>query len=288
MQSDHDMPDLASLLRLAADDELTPQQRAALEAHLEAHPEDASRIEFERRLRDATSRVMGEVRAPEGLRERIASTTERLAPQTSRQGFWRGAPARAVGLAASVLIVASVLVALMLPQSPIGPEARYQASLVRYLDREHVRCWIDADEILGKFDVRRRDALPAEASELLGRPVDLAGLVDTEIEGLEFVAGGECAVPGESPSIHLGFKTDGTMGEAGIPVSLFVQRDERQLELEEGVTYRLTSERRLARGVCTIYVWTRDGLLHFLVSSDAEACDLGREALGAPTPVGRL
>lgn len=272
---------LGALLRAAADDELTPEQQARLDAHLAAHPEDAARIEFERRLRVATSRVMSDVRAPAGLRGRI----ERIgAEHEPRRPIWR--QPRVVGLAASLLLVAGLLVVLSIPASPVGPQARYRATLMSFLDREHARCWVDTDTILDKFHVREPDELPQQAETLLGRSVSFDDFDD--LEGLEFVGGGECVVPGRSPSMHLGFRTDGTRGEADVAVSLFVQIDPGKLAMQEGVTYRLTSERRIAREACTIYAWTHDGLLHFMVADNANACDLGRRALGAPETVEQL
>lgn len=283
MSSREDL-NLAALIRAAADGELPDEQQARLDAHLASHPEDASRIEFERQLRSATGRVMSGVSAPDGLRARIEQIgNEAMAVQTREPSFW--SRSSWLGLAASVLVVGGVLTALMAPMSPVGPDARYRASLISFLDREHVRCWIDSDVILDKFDVRESDMLPAEAESLFGRAVVQDDFGD--FDGLEYVGGGQCDVPGRAPSLHLGFKTDGSRGEAGVAVSLFVQADNGRLEMAEGVTYRLTSGRR-ASGVCTIYAWTHDGLIHFMVSDDAGACDFGRAALGAPETVQQL
>jgi ferric-dicitrate binding protein FerR (iron transport regulator) len=286
-QGRDDIKGLGALLRAAADDELTPEQHAALEAHLRAHPEDEARIEFERALRERVGRTMGETTAPAALRERVERALEHeseAGPRPRRRRIAMGV----LAMAASVVVVAGVLFALMSPGSPIGPDARYRSSLAGFLHSEHERCWVDADRILAKFGVRERDQLPASMATVFGHDVALPGEIAGQGSGLEFIAAGECNVPGRARSMHLGFRTDGTRGEAGVAVSLFIQPDETRLELEEGVTYRLTSERRIARGVCSIYAWTLDGMIYFLVSDDAGACDLALESTGAPTTISQL
>lgn len=68
-----------SLIRLAVDDELTPEQSRVLEAMLAAHPADMNaRMAFERRLRDAVRRCMMEqatvpIDLPERIRALIAA-----------------------------------------------------------------------------------------------------------------------------------------------------------------------------------------------------------------------
>lgn len=277
---------LGALLRAAADDELTPAQREALDAHLREHPEDGVRIAFERSLREGIGRVMGGIAAPEGLRSRIEREARATPEVVARPAFWRSR--RGLALAASLVLISGLLVALAMPSSPIGPDARYRASLVRFLDGEHKRCWVDADWILDKFKVRERDALPGAMSKVFGRDVEVPVVRDGDGSGLIFEGAGECHVPGRGKSMHFGFRTDGTRAEAGVAVSLFVQPNTTRLELEDGVTYRLTSEHGVSRGVCSIYAWTRDGMIYFLVSDDAGACDLGLEALDAPTTLGQL
>lgn len=270
---------LGALIRAGADDELSDEQRRQLDVHLEAHPEDQARIDFERRLRDATSRVMGQVATPPGLRERIQARLEAPAPKRLR------IPVSVLAGAASIVIVAGVLAVLLSPTGPLSSESRYRATVVSYLDHEHKRCWVDTDQILRKFTVRQRADLPGVVDDLLHQPVSLQEIEHAELSGLRFIAAGECNMPGQQPSVHIGFETT---GEEHVPVSLFMQPAREHWDVEENVTYALTNERRIARGVCTIYMWKRDGILHFLVADDMRACDMMREALGAPQTLRQL
>ena len=112
--------DLPTLLRAAADGELTPAERARLDEHLGANEGDAARVAFERGLRSACGRAMGAQRCPDALRasiERIAAESnpeyaagvEARAEETRSASFWNSPKlGRVLGAAAAVVLMIGV------------------------------------------------------------------------------------------------------------------------------------------------------------------------------------
>ncbi|MBX3359669.1 MAG: zf-HC2 domain-containing protein [Phycisphaeraceae bacterium] len=86
VEPDRDLS-IPALLRAAADSELSPAERARLEAHLAAEPADRQRIEFDRHLRHAVARVMTAptAAAPLAFRNRLSealAATPQIEAQT--------------------------------------------------------------------------------------------------------------------------------------------------------------------------------------------------------------
>ncbi len=164
--------DRAAAIRAAADGELTDEQVASL-------GDAGAQISFERRLREATGRVMGAATAPAGLRERILSDSgssaaaatgaaeedealaealENRAIQTRSPAFWGSG--RMVGAVAAAMLLAVIGGFLWQSggrdgtggspgsESPmiagLAPSLAYRTSLARFVAGEHTRTLDDA------------------------------------------------------------------------------------------------------------------------------------------------
>ncbi|HZW09218.1 MAG TPA: hypothetical protein VFF69_04880 [Phycisphaerales bacterium] len=273
---------VGALLRLAADDELTPEQSARVEAHLAAHPEDADRIAFERSLRSACSRACcPQCCAPPGLRERIM-VRGRSAPDeqpTGRLGLMRAA-ARVAAAAALVLLVAVAGYMVGRADPPrdrlvIEPTTgrALAASVAGFVRREHSRCTESGPAIDSKFYVTDPAAVPAEFAAIVGKAVAFPTVAQAEERGLEFVDAGLCHPP-SGEAMHVRFRT-----AAGQPVSLWVQLDDGSLGIEDGVTYTMGAGENCVR------FWRVDGVRYILVCPDEQAAPIATLALAMPTPV---
>lgn len=293
---------IGAILRLAADGELTDQQQDALRLHLERHPEDASRIEFERGLRAACARSCApEASAPEGLRARVAALcAERETPagghgqdrlaaglaerasQTRQAGYWAGRVVTRFGaLAAAVALVA--LVSFMVGrswQSPAPPPADgFQLvgdQIAGFARREHSRCAEGVPQLSGKFTIEDPADLPGAFEALVGRPLDLASILDAGPHGLTFRDAGRCHPPG-GPALHVRFDS-----ASGGTASLWIQRDDGSLPLEEGVTYAS------GEGCDCVRFWIAEGVRYILICSEGVASEAAGKALRCPEKTKRF
>lgn len=307
MTADQHQPDLstAALIRAAADNELTADQRARLDTLAAADPDIARQIESERELRKACKRVMSDCPAPSAsLRDRVAAAAaagrgqyeagsnagedavaaaiEDRSAETRNQSFWSGVAAspvvRSFGAMAAVLLVGLVL---FLMGAPVGDATTAHAQEVaRFVSGEHNRCAMDPAAV-GKFDVQELERIPERFAGLTGQAVTVADLLDAETAGLRFIDAGGCHIPGSKASMHIRFETD---GHPDCPdraqVSLFIQPDSGYLELAEGKAYRLQPEDASSKQ--TVIAWRRDGLSYVLVSDRAEACPKVLQSAGLP------
>ncbi len=287
---------LAALLRAGADDELQPDQKAHLDAHLRDHPRDTDRIEFERQLKEACGRVMGPISAPPALRERLIASLDRIAQdnsprqeasstapapesvrlaqgveslseQTRRQSFWNRMTPAVRALAAAILLLVGGLFLLQVVNVGSGNLSLAQAhmsEIATFVGDEHDRCVIDPSRA-AKFNISELDAAPALLEEIVGKSISPANLA---FGGLAFRDGGRCHVPGKGDSVHLRFDVVDQPGET---VSLFIQRvaDESDELFESGKSYELQSDNQ-GRAV---FGWAADGLNYFLVAKDEALCE---------------
>ena len=115
---------IAELIRLDCDGELDQAQAEQLQRHLEAHPEDRTLVESERRLRERVGVVMTAAcpSAPADLAERIRHRleTDEADVEAEPAGFsfaqWLQGPRRAnvYAVAASLVVVAgAVLIGIL-------------------------------------------------------------------------------------------------------------------------------------------------------------------------------
>lgn len=218
--SERSEPSLAELLRMAADGELDAVGRAALEAR--ADESDEARIAFERELRRAVGRTMGEpAAAPESLRARIEGLVAAENPAAQDRGeagpIWSFA-GRWMAVAAALLLVGAAVAMAVRTGAPSGPtfaSSDAQVQLAGFMAREHDACADLGAKFQRKMSCRERKEAAAMLEEVVGAPAGVASL-----EGFRFVGIGPCGVPG-GPSVHLLMECE----QAGSRVSVFVVRD---------------------------------------------------------------
>lgn len=304
--SSGDLLSIAALLRAAADDELSPEDRARLDAHLRNHPEDDARIEFERRLRVHCAGLMQTDHAPDALRQRVmaiagSSNTEtsfsdhtdqdeladRIAERsrTARAAGFGGRNRALVGAAAAVLLLVAGVSLLSQAIGPSGPADAQTAgvgngvSLANFFVQEHDRC-ATVPRRSDKFTVADPSSLPETFSRILGA---VPTIPDFQAAGMVFRDMGECHVPGEGRSVHVRLNTDGTSCREGISVSLFIQQGRSEV-LPAGENRPLALMRCADGMKSTIYAWHAGGMSYFLVSEQT-ACERLREAAGLGEPI---
>lgn len=290
---------IATLLRLAADGELSEQQEAALRAHLEAHPEDRARVEFDRKLRDACGCACApDCCAPESLRQRVLACcsetaggsasdphlADRLAArgeQTRDRGFWSGRTIARFGTIAAVIALVG-LVSYMVGRStpPSGPPSQptirtVEERISNFVRTEHNRCAKSSPDIGKKFTINDPSELPAVFESIIGQPFSLACVLDANDHGLRFVDAGRCYPPG-GDAIHVRFVTD---DEAASPVSLWIQKDDDSLPMEDGITYTA------GEGCDCVRFWRVDGVRYVLITSQEQAGPFASVALHSPETV---
>lgn len=296
-QSSSNLP-VAALLRCCADGELTDQQKAQLEAHLNAHPDDDMRVEFERQLRKACERSMaGSARCPEALRKRVmalaAASTDAdadhspapvpvvLASATRNRSFWISS-SRFMAVAAAVLLGLTLAFQIgrwssVVPASPEdGTQVVLATRATEFVRREHSRCAKLRDaEIGNKFTATEAEGLSGAFQSVLGKNLTLEDLI-SHADSVRFVDAGRCGVPG-GRSLHIRLSTLAEGQEH--TASLFVQEDTGRLQLSEGKTYQFAEGEE--NGRLSVYVWRRAGLLYWLVCDRSDSPRM-IQALGAP------
>jgi anti-sigma factor RsiW len=99
--------ELPELLAAYADDALDAPARAAVEAHLAAHPEDRAVVERWQALRQATTRVLHATPTPAGLADRVRANLRRE-PRPRRSLHLRLAR-WAPGVAAAAVLIGAVV-----------------------------------------------------------------------------------------------------------------------------------------------------------------------------------
>ncbi|MCC5787944.1 MAG: hypothetical protein JJU33_14720 [Phycisphaerales bacterium] len=299
---------MASVLRAAADDELSTEDRARLDAHLRKHPEDDARIEFERRLRTHCAGVMQTPAAPAALREKILSIAagaeqhaesgfsddtdhdalvDRIEERSriARASYFGGKRRALIGAAAAVLLVVtgfSLFSQVTGTPTPAGPQTAGVGngiSLANFFAAEHDRC-TKIPQRSDKFTVADLSRVPDAFASILGR---VPAIPDFQAAGMVFRDMGECHAPGEGRSVHVRLETDGSACREGISVSLFIQQGRAPVIPED-------EDRPLALMRCsdgmktTIYAWHAGGMSYFLVSEQT-ACERLREAAGLGEPI---
>lgn len=290
------------LLRAAADNELTPAQVTELERHLAEHPEDQRVIQFERELRVSVA-ASASGSAPAALRDRISTMTSAAGTAVQNIAFQgqAGLPHRPssvsvrwMALAASVVIVASGAFLVLRQHSANSTDGslitrQYRTSLVSFIGTQHEECELYSDLIGTRFKITDLADVPGEFAKILGSTPDTGHFEDS---GLRFLAAGPCAVPGRGESVRMVLESaaDGrTIGARGPLVSIHIQQDTGELDLEPAKTYRLLDNLAAPDAAApVIFVWRRDGFVYFLTSKSESAMQLARAAFGAEEPSGTI
>lgn len=305
-----DLLPVGALLRAAADNELSAEDRARLDAHLRDHPEDDARIEFERRLRSHCAGAMQAPPAPAALRERILAiaasagqTTDsfsdeadqpdqdaladRIAERSrvARETHFGGRNRALVGAAAAILLLVagySLFSQVLSTPGTAGPQNAGVAngvSLANFFAAEHDRC-AKVPERSDKFTVADMNRVPDAITRILGA---VPSIPDFEAAGMVFRDMGECHVPGEGRSVHVRLETDGSRCRKGISVSLFIQQGRASIIPEN--EDRPLALMRCSEGMkTTVYAWYAGGMSYFMVSEQT-ACERLREAAGLGEPI---
>ncbi len=291
------------MLRAAADGELSPAQRAELEATLTESETGA--IATEAALRQAVGRVMAGPVAPAGLRDRVlaaagaADATAEAYPDLEDDAPPAPIPMapwlRPLSVAAAViLMVAGGMLILRAAGGGASPAPRQQLAsgdaggeiqlveLRQFMTQEHDRCFRDEDHAARKFSEARLAEIPERFRDLLGSEISIEEMLKA---GLTLEGAGKCHVPGPGKSIHLRLRA--VLPDGPLNLSLFVQNDSpNRLALQEGAPYELTPADGSAAKL-KIIAWRRAGLAYYLVA-EPEACERVRAAMGRGGPCERL
>ena len=301
----------ASLLRAAADGELTPEQERLLEAHLQANPAHQAGIEFERALRAAVGRTMGQERAPASLAERIARAVhaddsrgtrhdrkgvlpvsdsgvdtqppvvETIANQTRQRSFWTTLGGRMAVAAALMLAVGGLwYLSTNLSQQPV--EERWSRSanvqLAGFLSGEHMKC-DDPDYAADKFTARDQEEITRCCLTILDQTPQLEHLFEG---GATLIGLGPCKVPGPGRSVHMQILMPvDASGATQSTVSLFMQQSIGQAGKVAGESFDLQEAKDQG---FVVDVWEKDGLIYYLVCDTAQAAQAARRSLGVIAP----
>lgn len=290
MRPTNDQPDPRTpadgrLLRAAADGELSPEDRRALDARTGAErADDEARIAFEQSLRDAVGRALGGASASPGdldaLQARIESAWAReCAPDrpVRRIGGWL----IPVAAAAALLLTLTSFLAVQwfggMGPGPDGLGERWR--LVSRLDGEHERCSVEGRAFESKMTTRSPERADEAIAGVLGPEARTPDLRDA---GLAFVGLGRCTAAGFRKGVQIIYRPmEPGLGPAGA-VSVFVSRDDGAANLLPGESIALVRE--ASPETPPILVWRdgEDGLLYYLVTERDEPYDAARTALGAP------
>ena len=303
-----------ALVRAAADGELTPEQKRLLEAHLQANPADRAGIEFERALRAAVGRSMGQERAPAHLAERIAHAVhavhaddsretrhdrkgvlpvsdsglktqppvvQAIAHQTRQRSFWTTLGGRMAVAAALLLAVGGLwYVSTNLGQQPV--EERWSRSanvqLAGFLSGEHMKC-DDPDYAADKFTARDEQEIARCCLTILDQTPQLEHLFDG---GATLIGLGPCKVPGPGRSVHMQILMPvGASGAMQSTVSLFMQQSVGQAGKVAGRSFAL---QEAGDQEFVVDVWEKDGLIYYLVCDTAQVAEAARRSLRVIAP----
>lgn len=266
--------DLATLIRCAADDNLSMAQADALHAHLVAHPEDQARIDFERGLRDAVATAMDPGTAPARLRHSIETMfaerpqSDTVGPAATRdRSFWRRS-FLPTAVAAMVLMAFGVTLIVSNQSRSKDWSDGLGARVVSWVEREHNKCCDSIEYRQRKLTVTN----VADAQEQTRRDLGAAPRrIQLDDAGYTFAGYGPCRIPGGGASGQLIYTPNSGEGE---PISLFVQRDDGRLDGVASLSDCLTNDQT--------FIWRADGLIYYLVVEPKDRAPDALQTLGAP------
>ncbi len=297
---------LAAKIRACADGELQGDECDQLRAYLEANPDAAKQLGFEKELRSCCGRVLkSSPCCPDALRSKITAMcscvsdeclTERIEASNEHsrnRSFWMRSSI--ISAAAAVLVIAAgvlVFQAATFKQTAVPAhlnlqQATYIDRVGDFVTREHHRCCKD-DVAAAKLVHNDITEATAYFSDAFGK--ELAALDMNTKEGeVNFYGGGDCAIPSTSRSGHFRFDATDASGNA-IQMSLFISPmpEKNLIPMEEGVTYRVSSQACDKTGT-KLFAWTKDGLMYLLVSeASGTMCATVRDMVQAPPQLGDL
>ncbi len=266
---------------------------------------DDSRIAFEGELRGAVGRVMGAGGAPEALRASVVSilreteidgraeVVHTAMGDTTRRSFWSGA-AGWLAVAAVLALSASLLImSTSQTQTAPGGVSGVLAQAANFVVGEHDECDVYSERFVNKFNAKSESEATRAAIEILHR---VPGVMSLPIDGLheagyEFSGLGRCGVPGRGASAHLIYENKNV---PGLTLSLFVQVDTGDIDLEEGKSYvhraKVGSTGCIAlaptadedEDARSLVVWREDGYIYYLFAPHAACCEKAKADFHAP------
>ena len=246
-----------------ADGELDAAGQERVRQYLASHPEAERKVQIYIKLQQAGQRAMADVPVPLGLLQKIEEIG-----QPAPQRFWRIGYLRAV---AAVLIVSLGGVAFLVTRNTSSPVVQgsplVPAKFVSSASKVHINCARDAEHFAAGFP-RAVKELPGSLQTYLGQTATCPDLSEL---GYRFNGCGPCQIPG-GKTAHLLYKS--TQGKG--PLSLFVQRDEGQLPLEDHKVY-------LARDTVDgteMIVWRAHGVFYYLVGESDEQLTSAADEMG--------
>lgn len=291
----------ANLLRMAADGELTAEQLQALRAHLAANPEDRAFVEFERQLRAAIGRVMGEASAPPQVRARVESALHQAGAPLRLVGSRAeeplvGGPARGrrrifvpSGLAAGFLLLvgAAVVIGVLgkadwfdwgtLRPIPVGNNG----GTLGFPIEEHRRCASDFEYAQRKFTIHGESDLRSHLADKLQWDVNAPDLATF---GFALQDAGECSAgSGSVQAVHIRYSNGQTALSVWIEHSLPSELT-HSADLQEDHAYLVTPTNRNSAPdeASAYYAWRVGDFVYRLVPASAPKAREMAVASGMP------
>lgn len=295
--------DRTRLLRAAADAQLSEAQQVELQHHLELYPEDEAVIAFEKRMRNMIKSTT-DTPAPKSLHEQIQamshpvclenSSTVNQSTREISSSIHFPRPARWLAVAASLAIVTGgtyllIRPALSPPSGIFQITPQYRTSLISFIHSQHEECELYTNLIGERFKTTDLDSVPSEFSRVLGGTPDIG---QVQQYGFKLLGAGPCAVPGRGKSVRMVLESIGDAqlenGDESL-VSVHIQQDTGELNLQSGKTYQLIDQSLLpGETAAAIYVWRLDGFVYFLTSSSKPTLQMALTAFGVQEPSGTL
>jgi anti-sigma factor RsiW len=245
-----------------ADGELDTAGSERVRRYLSNHPEAERKVEAYIKLQQAGRRAMADVAVPVGLLQKLAELDQPAPARGWRIGY--------LSAAAAVLIVALGTVALVMRNAAtpvVQGSSLVPVGWVSSASKVHINCAKDAEHFAAGFPRTVRE-LPGSLQSYLG---ESAICPDLSALGYRFNGCGPCRIPG-GKTAHLLYKS--TQGKG--PLSLFVQKDEGQLPLEDRKVYL---SRDAADGTEMI-VWRAHGVVYYLVGESDEQLKSAADEMG--------
>lgn len=282
---------LDRLARCAADGELSDADARAYEAAKARHPGLEQLERSERAMRGAVGRCMDVGDCPMALRARISDLLARpeaepVVAVDSSDGVGTSGPYRfptwhrvlAMAAAVALVVVGSLYFRSNEP-GVLPTDLPTGVQLAGFMSSEHMRC-LGAPESLRKFTERDLERVPAAFREVLGERVTTEQLLLGEAN---FIAAGQCRVPGKGPSVHLLYEVFDAQGSR-VEVSLYIQRcvDPRFVD---GKAYVVGTGASDDGGIIG---WRRGEVVYFMVTGTPEMTLDMASRLDAPRVAGAL
>jgi len=303
------IPSDETLIRMAADGELTAELSARVDALRSSDPSIDDRIEAHKALRESVARSLGKPEsAPAGLRDRIASAMSAVPDSeitpadpitgnpantgavdtpmgnTRERSFWSRVPGM-LAVAATLALVASVLIVSFSATKPLFADRDYGRQVVNFIEHEHSGCSEFKEHFERKFVTRSLEDARALSERYFNQSV-LALTLDEqswEDASFEFMGFGPCAVPGVLRSGHIILKEK---GDGGNVVSLFVHPDAGQLSFKSNSCCYVGEPDGSDMG--QIIAWKADGMVYYLYGINEQSLQAARDLFSTPENEHRL